>query len=179
MQKLPQVDKSKAAIDRSMSISQLDNLFDGDTEEDEPKLIGLKRSSDSLNQNDDSGNPIEELIKKSGKKKKVFNEDILTGSDGLIRIYEDFPREKLFQGRGHELQDMKRLLHRYKEWGFQMFPGLAFPDLLSRCESFGPKARTKSCLKGLRDRERDRYVVRSLTKKSRKDAAPQSNMEVD
>ena len=173
MQKSLQVDQSEAPIDRSMSISQLDNLFDGDTEEDEPKIIGLKRSSGSLNQNDDSGNPPDELIKKSVKKKKVFNEDILTGSDGLIRIYEDFPRENLFQGRGHELQDMKRLLHRYKEWGFQMFPGLAFPDLLSRCESFGSKARTKSCLKGLRDRERDRYVVRSSIKKCRQNTVQQ------
>ena len=147
-------------IDRSMSVSQLDNLFDGDTEEDEPKLIGLKRPSDNLNQNGDNENPTDELIKRTVKKKKVFTEDILTGCDGLIRIYEDFPREKLFMGRGYELQDMKRLLHRYKEWGFQMFPGLAFPDLLSRCESFGSKARTRNCLKGLRDRERDNYVVR-------------------
>lgn len=143
-----------------MSKSRLDDLFDGDTEEDEPKLIGLKRSSDDLNKNDEDGNPIEELLKKTIKRKRVFSEEILTGCDGLVRIYEDFPREKLFMGRGYELQDMKRLLHRYKEWGFQMFPGLAFPDLLNRCETFGPKARTRVCLKGLRDRERDRFVVR-------------------
>ena len=150
-----------------MSTSQLDYLLDGDTEEDEPKLIGLKRSSDNPNQNDDNGKPTDEL-KRTVKKKKIFSEDILTGCDGLIRIYEDFPREKLFMGRGYELQDMKRLLHRYKEWGFQMFPGLAFPDLLNRCESFGPKARTKICLKGLRDRERDNYVVCRCVNKCRR-----------
>lgn len=143
-----------------MSKSRLDDLFDGDTEEDEPKLIGLKRSSDDVTKNGEDGNPIEELLKKTVKRKRVFTEDILTGCDGLVRIYEDFPREKLFMGRGYELQDMKRLLHRYKEWGFQMFPGLAFPDLLNRCETFGPKARTRVCLKDLRDRERDRFVVR-------------------
>jgi Replication Fork Protection Component Swi3 len=148
-----------------MSKSRLDDLFDGDTEEDEPKLIGLKRSSDDVIKNDEDGNPIEELLKKTVKRKRVFTEDILTGCDGLVRIYEDFPREKLFMGRGYELQDMKRLLHRYKEWGFQMFPGLAFPDLLNRCETFGPKARTRVCLKVLRDRERDRFVVRLNTDK--------------
>ena len=141
-----------------MSTSRLDDLSDGDTEEDEPNQIGIKRANDSKDAADNE--PVEELIVKTVKKQKTFTEDILTGRDGLVRIYEDFPREGLFRGRGHELQDMKRLLNIYKEWGFQMYPGLAFPDLLSRCETFGHKARTKICLRGLRDRERDKYVVR-------------------
>lgn len=141
-----------------MSTSRLDDLSDGDTEEDEPNQVGLKRAANGSNE-EANDEPVEELLLKKVKKQKTFTEDILTGRDGLIRIYEDFPREGLFRGRGHELQDMKRLLNMYKEWGFQMYPGLAFPDLLSRCETFGHKARTKICLRGLRDRERDKYVV--------------------
>lgn len=142
-------------------MSRLDDISDGDTEEDEPKLLGLKRPNKESKEGNDDGQ-IEEQIKRTVKKQRTFTEDILTGRDGLVRIYEDFPREGLFRGRGYELQDMKRLLNMYKEWGFQMYPGLAFPDLLSRCESFGHKSRTKICLRALRDRERDRYVVRFL-----------------
>ena len=141
-----------------MSTSRLDDLSGDDTETDEMPLGYLKRPIDEADEMVNA--EIEGLIKKKVRTQRLFTEEILTGRDGLVRIYEDFPREKLFRGRGHELQDMQRVLKMYKEWGFQMFPGLAFPDLLSRCETFGHKARTRNCLKGLRDRERDRYVVR-------------------
>lgn len=38
--------------------------------------------------------------------------------------------------RGFELQDMKKMLKMYKEWGFQMYPGLNFQDLLGKFQVF-------------------------------------------
>ena len=144
-----------------MSTSLLDNLSDEETETDEPRLDSLKRpleKVEELNVGD-----IEELKKKVVRRQKVFTEEILAGRDGLVRIYEDFPRDDLFRGRGYELQDMKRLLKLYKEWGFQMYPGLAWPDLLSRCETFGHRIKTKNSMQVIRHRERDRCGVRPTT----------------
>ena len=146
---------------RKMSTSRLDSLSDEETETDEPQLDSLKRpleKVEELNVGD-----IEELKKKIVRRQKVFTEEMLTGRDGLVRIYEDFPRDDLFHGRGYELQDMKRLLKLYKEWGFQMYPGLAWPDLLSRCETFGHRMKTKNSLQVIRHRERDRCGVRPVT----------------
>lgn len=46
----------------------------------------------------------------------------------------------------------------YKEWGFQLYPGVAFEDLASRTEKLGGKARTRDVMQELRDTERDRVV---------------------
>ena len=48
-----------------MSTLQLDNLFDGDSEEDEPELIGPNIFSGNFNQNDDKRIPTDELIKRT------------------------------------------------------------------------------------------------------------------
>ena len=155
--------------------SQLD-LFDDeadDTEEEEDDMdenvpiVGLKRSSNATNgdvpagEGTDADGPIaDELVKKKkAKTSKPFSEEMLAGRDGLVRIYEEFPHKNLFRGRGFEAQDLKRIIKIYKEWAFQLYPGLAFSDLLGRCEVFGSKGKIRSCAVGLRDRERNRYTV--------------------
>jgi len=141
-----------------MSTSLLDTFDGGDTEEDEP-AVTLKRSNNDNEVALEEGNaPVEELLKKKVKLQKPFTAEILCGRDGLLRIYENFPREDMFRGRGFELQDMKKMFKMYKEWGFQMHPGLNFQDLLSKCETIGTKAIVKDHMKTLRDRERDKYV---------------------
>lgn len=46
----------------------------------------------------------------------------------------------------------------YKEWGYQLYPGVAFEDLASRTEKLGGKARTRDLMLELRDTERDRVI---------------------
>lgn len=46
----------------------------------------------------------------------------------------------------------------YKEWGFQLYPGVAFEDLASRTEKLSGKARTRDLMQELRDTERDRVI---------------------
>lgn len=99
------------------------------------------------------------LVQKKVKTKNSFNEDLLTSEDGLARIYDEFPRSFKVRGRGHEADDLARLLNMYKEWGFQLHSGVAFPDLLMKCEVLGGKAKTRTCLGHLREQERDRYLV--------------------
>lgn len=158
--------------------SQLD-LFDDeadDTEEEDDEMdenvpiVGVKRSSNPTNgdvpgEGTDADGPVaDELVKKKkAKTSKPFSEEMLAGRDGLVRIYEEFPHKKLFRGRGFEAQDLKRIIKIYKEWAFQLYPGLAFSDLLGRCEVFGSKGKTRSCAVGLRDRERNRYTVHILS----------------
>jgi hypothetical protein len=80
------------------------------------------------------------------KKRRTFNEAVLTNRDGLLRIYQDFPTACPFRGRGHEAADAKKLMARYREWAFQLYPGLAFPDMLARCEVLGTKAQVRACV---------------------------------
>ena len=169
-------------------MSQLDTLFfDDDTDSDDDTALhgGRKRALGDGQEKDmrarkdgkgDGGGPLDnpngdgddvqlkvdddvELKKKARKKLRPFNEDILTSRDGLTRIYEEFPNSCKFRGRGKEAEDLKALLSMYKEWGFQLYPNLALPDLLARCDTLGAKGRVRGQMEQLRDRERSRYLV--------------------
>ncbi|CAM9466742.1 unnamed protein product [Discosporangium mesarthrocarpum] len=50
----------------------------------------------------------------------------------------------------------------YKEWGYQLYPALAFEDLAARIEKLGGKARVRQLLGELREQERDRHLEASL-----------------
>ncbi len=102
------------------------------------------------------GGDVELKVNKKARRK--FDERILTNRDGLLRIYQEFPTACKFRGIGHEAQDAKLLINKYKEWAFQLYPNLAFPDMLSRCESLGGKAVVRAYSENLRERERCRYL---------------------
>lgn len=92
------------------------------------------------------------------RKGKPFNEDILTNKDGLQRVYEEFFDAVPFRGTGFEAQDIKKLMTVYKEWAFQLYPGLPCTDIYDKCQLLGSKGTTRSCIDDLRDRERTRYL---------------------
>lgn len=104
------------------------------------------------------------LIKKKPKRRGVpFSEDVLTSPDGLDRLYNDFSRAQnkkpLFRGRGYEEQDLKNMLRMYKDWGFNLYPGLSFTDLLNSIERLESKPKVRACMGRLRNKERNRYLV--------------------
>ena len=150
-QKTKEVPKTKETPLDSLDLS------DTDTEDESP--VTLKKTAGAA----DAEAPQEELLKK--KKPRVtrpLNEELLMTPDGLLRIYEEFPKNCQFHGRGSEAKDLRLLTTMYQEWAFQLHPGISFPDFLIKCEQLGSKASSRMHLQGLRDRERDRYVVSLL-----------------
>eukprot|EP00600_Ochromonadales_sp_CCMP1393_P006729 CAMPEP_0174965678 /NCGR_PEP_ID=MMETSP0004_2-20121128/6567_1 /TAXON_ID=420556 /ORGANISM="Ochromonas sp., Strain CCMP1393" /LENGTH=306 /DNA_ID=CAMNT_0016214537 /DNA_START=38 /DNA_END=958 /DNA_ORIENTATION=+ len=138
---------------------------DDDTEDDEnpttnPNDMGDAPADASGDINEEGDIVADELVvKKKARNSKPFTEDVLTLPDGLQRIYEEFPVSCKFRGRGSEARDIKKLMAMYKEWAFQLHPGLSYCDVLSKCESLGGKGKTRGCVADLRDRERDRYII--------------------
>ena len=126
----------------------------------EEESVKLKRSAPADGAGSDEIVAVELLKKKRKQMVKPFNEELLTSKDGLSRIYE-FSKKMKFRGRGHEVDDVKLLMKVYREWAFQLHPGLAFTDVLARCESLGSKARVRHHMSSLRDKERERYLVSS------------------
>ena len=105
---------------------------------------------------DDTAIPIELQKKKKARLLKQFTDSDLTCEHGIEKIYESFPsRNKHFPAE----ERLNQLMNSYKEWGFNLHPGLAFPDLLSRVETFGSRPSVKNVLRGLRDEERTRVIV--------------------
>ena len=132
------------------------NASDDDTEDED-----IKRTTpgNQVKGKEDEIAADELMVKKKARHSKPFTEDVLTLPDGLQRIYEEFPQSCKFRGRGSEARDIKKMLTMYREWAFQLHPGLAFTDILSKCEALGMKSKTRACIQNLRDKERDRYIV--------------------
>ena len=142
-----------ASKPKETPLNSLD-LSDTDTEDESP--VTLKKGEGAAANEP----PQEELLKKKKPRfARPLNEEMLMTPDGLLRIYEEFPKACPFGGRGSEAKDLKRLTTMYQEWAFQLHPGIAFPDFLLKCEQLGAKASSRVHLQGMRDRERDRYVV--------------------
>lgn len=85
---------------------------------------------------------------------------------GMERIYETFPQICRFRGAGHEADDLRRLMRCYKEWAHALFPQLAFEDLLDRVQKLSGRARVRKRLDELREKERERFLVRPKTEEA-------------
>lgn len=157
-------------------------MSDDDSDDDKPVPLNLssnnnrKRTVDSEDSEEDNANgqngkgeagkeePVEELLRiKRQRFHKPFTEELLISPNGLEKIYFEFPLICKYNPKYiSEADYLKKLLINYKEWAFQLHPGLSFPDLISRTEVVGVKARTKTYTNRLRDKERDRYTVRPI-----------------
>ncbi|CAM9338141.1 unnamed protein product [Ectocarpus sp. 13 AM-2016] len=96
--------------------------------------------------------------KKVSNRPPAFSENHLVKEKGLRQVYKDFPQKCQYKGRGREAEFLRGLMVAYKEWGYQLYPGVAFEDLASRTEKLGGRARTRNLMHELRDTERDRVL---------------------
>ncbi|KAI0647088.1 replication fork protection component Swi3-domain-containing protein [Trametes meyenii] len=87
-----------------------------------------------------------------GKKKKraILDEGRLMGPDGfpaLVKQAKDFKPK----GKGHELQDLNRLLNVYQFWAHKMYPHTHFSDTVQRVEKLCHSKRMNVALSVWRD----------------------------
>ncbi|GAA6061659.1 hypothetical protein JCM10212_000842 [Sporobolomyces blumeae] len=83
------------------------------------------------------------------KKRRVvakMDETRLLGSSGFPRLQEDIKRLKL-KGKGHEVQDLKRVMSMYQLWTHQMYPKTNLRDTLQTVEKLCHKRSLQSALK--------------------------------
>lgn len=132
-----------------------------DSAEDARRQNDRENGEDGTTKLKTSEPAAEELLRtKRQRFNKPFTEDLLVGYEGMQRIYSEFPLHcQAKVPRGGEMNYLNRLLTRYKEWAFQLHPGLAFPDVVAKCEALGSKARVRNVLIQMRHSERDRYIV--------------------
>ncbi len=125
------------------------------------KVIGGEGGKDANGQKE----VAPELLKtKRPRHNKPFTEDLLMGVTGLPRVYNEFPiaSSKYQHTRGSEAAYLKRLITLYKEWSFQLHPGLSFEDVAMKCEILGSKTKVRMYMQQMRENERDRYIVSRL-----------------
>lgn len=75
---------------------------------------------------------------KERKERAKIDSDRLLGKNGVIKLQAGRKRllERL-QGKGHEIQDLARIVDHYHLWAHEMFPKATFPDSLVMIERVG------------------------------------------
>nr|CAH8823937.1 unnamed protein product [Trichobilharzia regenti] len=74
----------------------------------------------------------------------------LLSNKGLPALLDDFKKVK-FRGKGHEFQDLEKLLYVYEAWANRVVPRLTFPEVVERLEHVGSKREIHVALDRLRN----------------------------
>jgi hypothetical protein len=154
---------STAEKKRSIDITKSPGFESEDeSENDENKAKNIhddESGAEEVDKKEKGEVPAELQKKKRLRQLKPFSESDLEGPFGLAYVYENFPSLCKSNGHGHEAADLNNLIEAYAEWAFRMYPGLAFPDVLSRTEILCSRGTMRESLERLRTRERSRFLV--------------------
>ncbi|BGO89382.1 hypothetical protein NBRC10512_006298 [Rhodotorula toruloides] len=127
----------------------------------------------------------------TAKKRRIvakLDETRLLGPSGFPRLRDDIKKVKI-KGKGHEMQDLKRVLTVYQLWSHQMYPKTNLRDTLQVVEKLCHK-RTRA-LKQYRDEEKhgkvqadeagedDAFADLNLPNTGRDGAAPEADTPAD
>jgi predicted nucleic acid-binding protein len=100
-------------------------------------------------------------------KRPTLTPAVLMGPKGLIRIRSEFGRKvrwpsSSFSSKRKEEDAAaaysRSLIQTYKSFCYDLFPGSAFQDVLTRIESFGSKKEVKSYLQSMREEIRNNHL---------------------
>ena len=148
-----------------MSDAELSDIADDDDivrrhedQDDEAEEDGAQEGNQDVNL---SGDEVKEGDENEDKKvqpppkktitRKLFvlNSQRLKGPKGvhtIEKLYEGFK----FKGKGHEKEDLDRVMKRLEYWAFRLFPKLDYDDFLAKCEHLGHKKDLQTHLKRYR-----------------------------
>ncbi|KAI0670345.1 replication fork protection component Swi3-domain-containing protein [Trametes maxima] len=84
------------------------------------------------------------------KKRAILDEGRLMGTDGFPALVKQ-AKEFKPKGKGHELQDLNRLLNVYQFWAHKMYPNTHFSDTVQRVEKLCHSKRMNVALSVWRD----------------------------
>ncbi|XP_004718145.2 TIMELESS-interacting protein [Echinops telfairi] len=90
--------------------------------------------------------PAKRIVKRNVPK---LDAQRLISERGLPTLRHVFDKTK-FKGKGHEAEDLKKLIRHMEHWAHRLFPKLQFEDFVDRVEYLGNKKEVQTCLKRIR-----------------------------
>lgn len=75
--------------------------------------------------------------------------DRLKSDKGLVLLVKEHEKIRL-KGKGHEAEDLDKIMFTLEHWGHRLFPKLHFDDFLERCEQLGHKKPVSVFVKKMR-----------------------------
>ncbi|KAG7384172.1 hypothetical protein PHYBOEH_009629 [Phytophthora boehmeriae] len=92
------------------------------------------------------------------RRRNLLSEDKLVSAEGLRKVYRTFPYQVSSDVTGRESQALASLVKMYKQWAFDLYPGLNFEDFVARTETLGKGHQVQGLMAELRDKERRKTI---------------------
>lgn len=138
-------------------------IFDDDSgdEDDIGAIRGLPdlpESSGTPNNEEDENAEVLARLKdlSKGAAKKVsrkpqpkLDSTRLTGERGIPILPNLFKNVKLC-GKGHESEDLAKIMREMEHWAHRLFPKMPFDEVIERCEKLGSKREVQTCVRKMR-----------------------------
>ncbi|TIC20606.1 Swi3-domain-containing protein [Wallemia mellicola] len=130
--------------DREEDVDEIFRSLDDDDNDDGTAPLNSTSAFDNDQDNDEAG---------TEKPKRVLakiDPERLLGQNGLPALLASSKNWK-FRGKGHEIEDLKKLLSYYQLWAHKMFPKTQFSDTIEKVEKMCHQRRMEAALKGWKD----------------------------
>ncbi|KAG6587147.1 TIMELESS-interacting protein [Phytophthora cinnamomi] len=99
------------------------------------------------------------------RRRNLLRESHLVSAEGLKKVYRTFPYQVSADVSGREAQALASLVKMYKQWAFDLYPGLNLEDFVERAETLGKSHQVQGLMADLRDKEK----LKNLRKRPRED----------
>ncbi|XP_044737117.1 TIMELESS-interacting protein [Chrysoperla carnea] len=139
-------------------MSLLEDLFGEDDLLGDPgDLETIEENADeNIEANNDDENTEQQTGTKVEVKKRIvrnpqpkLNADRLRGPRGIAVLESVFQNVK-FKGKGHEKEDLKKVMWKLEHWCHRLYPKFQFDDCLERIEKLGSKKVVQTYVKKIR-----------------------------
>ncbi|CEG43375.1 timeless-interacting protein isoform x3 [Plasmopara halstedii] len=92
------------------------------------------------------------------RQRNLLRESHLISAEGFQKVHRTFPYQVSADVSGREAQALASLVKMYKQWAFDLYPGLNFEDFVERTETLGKGRQVQALMMELREKERLKYL---------------------
>lgn len=95
---------------------------------------------------------------KQKKRRNLLRESHLVSAEGFKKVHRTFPYQVSADVSGREAQALASLIRMYKQWAYDLYPGLNFEDFVERTEMLSKGHQVQGLMTELREKERLKFV---------------------
>ncbi|KAG3106308.1 hypothetical protein PI124_g15499 [Phytophthora idaei] len=105
----------------------------------------------------DAGN-LDAPVVTQKRQRNLLRESHLVSAEGFKKVHRTFPYQVSVDVSGREAQALASLIKMYKQWAFDLYPGLNFEDFVERTETLGKGHQVQGLMTELREKEKIKAV---------------------
>ncbi|EGZ11518.1 hypothetical protein PHYSODRAFT_317087 [Phytophthora sojae] len=107
------------------------------------------------------------------RRRNLLRESHLVSAEGLKKVHRTFPYQVSADVSGREAQALASLVKMYKQWAFDLYPGLNFEDFVERAEALGKSHQVQGLMADLREKEK----LKAMKKRPREEEEEENDKD--